>query len=427
MSTKRFLVALAALAVVVSLLPGAVVGAGTEDSAERGAITFTRDVQPILQEKCQSCHRPAGANLSGMIAPMSLMSYQEVRPWARSIARAVENREMPPWHASQEFHGVFANERTLTDQEIDTVVRWAKTGAPRGNAEDAPEPRVFPNTDGWSIGKPDLIVTFDEPFFVEDDVEDLYQNITVQLSEEQLPQDRWIKGLQFRPGSPVVHHIIGYAYASGAGSRPDRGMLGGIAPGSDPSTFPEGYGLLLRKGSTVVFQMHYHKEPGPGTGAWDRSELAFVFHDQPVNHPVRIEAIAHRLFEIPPQHPNWRVGSAKIFEQDTTILGLLPHMHLRGKAARYTAFYPDGSREVLLDVPRYDFNWQTGYEFREPKKIPAGTRVEVNLWFDNSEERAELANVNPERAVRFGGPTTDEMDLGWITYGDTEPVGSPEG
>ena len=387
-------------------------------------VTFTKDILPIIQENCQTCHRPAGMNLSGMIAPMSLMTYQEVRPWAKAIARSVEAKIMPPWHASEAQHGSFRNERTLTDEEIATILSWVEQRAPRGNPKDAPEPVQFPDT-GWNFGTPDLIVKFDEPFFVPDDIQDLYHDETVQLTKEQLPEDRWIKGIEFKPGSEVVHHIIGHAYAPGRDAN-DRseGMLGGNAPGADQVEFEDGFGIKLRAGSKIAFDMHYHKESGPGTGMFDRSQIGIQFHakDMPVTHPVKIYPLAHGAFEIPPYHGNWRVGAAQIMEEDMILLGMLPHTHLRGSYAKYTAFYPDGSSEILLEVPEYDFNWQTGYDFAEPKHLPAGTRLEMDLHFDNSAENAEEIGFNPARAISFGGPTTDEMDLAWLTIAPAAEV-----
>jgi hypothetical protein len=361
-----------------------------------------------------------------MIAPMSFMSYQEVRPWAKAILKAVETKTMPPWHTTEQFHGVFSNERTLTADEIATIEKWVATGAKQGNPQDAPAPMQFSDT-GWSLGVPDLVVEFAEPFFVKDEVEDLYENITVQLTEEQLPEDRWISAVEFKPGSEVVHHIIGHATLPGEEGEPtERGMIGGNAPGADHEQFPAGYGILLKKGSQITFAMHYHKESGPGTGQYDNSQIGIKFHpkEMAVEHPVEISTISYGGFEIPPFHSNWKVGSSRTFPEDTHLLGMLPHMHLRGKAAKYTAYYPDGTTELLLDVPVYDFNWQTGYKYAVNKLIPAGTRIEMEFWFDNSKERAEMAGggVDPTEAIRFGGPTTDEMDLAWVTIAPAKAV-----
>lgn len=380
-------------------------------------VTFTKDVLPILQENCQTCHRPSGTNLSGMIAPMSLMSYKEVRPWAKAIVKSIQAKQMPPWDASEKFNGHFRNERTLTAEEIDTISSWVSQGAKRGNAADAPAPIEFSST-GWNLGEPDIVVDFAEPFFVGDDVEDLYHNITTILTEEQLSEDRWISAVEFKPGSEVVHHIIGHATDPNAeGNRTARGMIGGNAPGADQEEFPAGYGIKLKKGSAITFAMHYHKESGAGTGTYDSSQIGIKLHpkDMDVTHPVDISTISYGGFEIPPFAKSWRVGSSRLFTEDMHLIGMLPHMHLRGKSAKYTAFYPDGTSEDLLDVPEYDFNWQTGYKYAVNKLIPAGTRIEMEFYFENSEERADLAGIDPSRTIRFGGPTTDEMDLAWIT------------
>ena len=414
------------------LLCAAVVMLGAVASPALAAgeqVTFTKDILPILQENCQSCHRPSGKNMSGMIAPMSLTTYQEVRPWAKAIAKAVENKVMPPWHASEATHGVFHNERTLSTKEIATITEWVNQRAPRGNPKDAPAPVEFPS--GWYMGEPDLVLDFGEPFFVPDDIQDLYHNVTVDIPESMLSKDEWVQAIEFQPGSEVVHHIIAYAtdpdvaYSSAdvegdveADEEFQRGrtMLGGLAPGTDFDPFPEGYGLLLKKGAEMTFAMHYHKEAGPGTGQWDNSVMAVKFADKPVENELLITTIAHGAFEIPPFQEHWVVSGAKTFDEDSTLISLMPHTHLRGVESTYTAFYPDGTSEELLHTPNYDFNWQTVYSFNEPKKIPAGTRIEFELIYDNSKENGERVGFDPSRAVHFGGPTTDEMDLGWHTY-----------
>jgi hypothetical protein len=388
--------------------------------------TFERDVLPIVQAHCQTCHRPKGANMSGMIAPMSLMNYQEVRPWAKAIARAVDNGIMPPWHASKEFNGVFKNERIITEDEKQTILNWVKTGARRGNVADE-----FPNSI-WQLagrlGEPDMLLKMPEPYWVPDDVADIQPRIEIKLTKEQLPEMKWVRAIEYKPGSEVVHHIVGSVYRPGTeGDLRARSNFGQIASGTNPQNYPEGYGLPLYPESTVSLSMHYHKEVGPGTGAFDQSEVAVWFHDKPVVHPLESSTISYGPFEIPPNNPNWRVGGSRTWDHDFIVLEWLPHMHLRGKAARYTAFYPDGTKEVVLDVPAYDYNWQTGYEYAKFKHFPAGTRIEMEMWFDNSAEKAEVGGFNNERSVRFGGPTTDEMDLAWLTWCYEEENKWPDG
>ncbi len=384
--------------------------------AASAEITFNKDVLPILQQNCQTCHRPSGTNLSGMVAPMSLMTYEEVRPWAKAMVKAVNEKVMPPWDAAEHFNGVFSNERTLTAGEIAILNDWINQGAKRGNPQDAPAPIHFADT-GWNFGNPDLVVDFPEPFFVKDEVQDLYENITTKLTAAQLPADRWIRSVEFKPGSDVVHHIIGHASTGGAAGDTSRGMIGGNAPGADQAQWDDGFGMLLKKDSAITFALHYHKEAGPGTGKWDSSQIGLQFHPEgsKVTHPVTTYPIGHGGFEIPPNHAHWKVGASHTFDEDTLLLNMLPHMHLRGAAAKYTAYYPDGATELLLDVPQWDFNWQTGYNYKVHKNLPAGTRIEMEFWFNNSAERGEAAGFNSNEAIRFGGPTTDEMDLAWIT------------
>lgn len=352
--------------------------------------TFYKDVLPIMAENCQECHRPGGTEIAGMVAPMSFTSYREVRPWAKAISRAVSIRQMPPWDASEATAGVFKNERTLTQAEIDTIVRWVAQGAGRGSVSDFGEAKEFEDTGGWVIGKPDLIVYMDEPYFVEDDVLDVQPRINMKVTKDMLPEPRWLQAIEYKPGSDVVHHISGYATApSIPGHEEERFSLGSIAAGEDPTMYPEGFGNLLRSGTDISMSLHYHKEAGPGTGTWDRSAVGFKFHPKgtEVKHKVSWNIIGSAGFEIPPLHSAWEVGSARIFEKDTILLSLHPHMHYRGKDMMYTAYYPDGTEEVLLDVGRYDYSWQINYIYNQPKLIPAGTRIEVTAHFDNSLER----------------------------------------
>ncbi len=381
--------------------------------AERVEPTFYGDVLPVLQENCQVCHRPDGANLGGMVAPMSFTDYESTRPWARSIARQAQARTMPPWHASADLHGVFANERTMSEEDIATLVRWAKAGAPAGDIADAP-PQPEWRGDGWTIGTPDLVIDMGVDYLVEDEIEDHYITFRTTITEEMLPEPRWLKAVEFRPGSSVVHHII---------ARP----LGGIAPGNDPTVYNDGFGTYIKPGTEIAWQMHYHKEPGPGTATLDRSSAALKFY--PVGYEpqyiVANDALARFDFKIPPGAGDYSSTATTRFDRDVLLLSYTPHMHLRGKAAKYTAKYPDGSTEVLLDIPRYDFNWQTTYEYPQGgKKVPAGTEIEMTMWWDNSADNP--FNPDPTIEVTYGEPTTSEMMFGFVSYADAEPGYVPE-
>ena len=387
--------------------------AANNADAEQAPVTYYKDVLPLVQENCQTCHRENGANLGGMVAPMAFMTYAETRPWAKSIARKVEAREMPPWHASPDQAGVFENERTLTDAEITTFVRWAKTGAAAGDAADAPEAREFATSEGWLIGVPDLVVEMPEKYLVADDIEDHYIHFESLITEEMLPEPRWVQAVEFRPGSSAVHHII-------------APPLGGIAPGNDPTIYREGYGTLLKPNTKVTWQMHYHKEPGEGTKVWDQSRAAIRFYPQGYEptHVIQSAPMGNLWFEIPAGDPDYTSQVAYTFERDSKIVGLLPHAHLRGKSAKYVAYYPDGEQEVLLEVPSYDFNWQTTYRFREEKAIPAGTQVELTMSWDNSTGNPH--NPDATKTVAFGQPTTDEMMFGFMAFTDAEEGYKPK-
>lgn len=403
--------ALALLLVLALAAPLA--AANNNNDVPQDTPTYYGDVQTVLEQKCQVCHRPNGANLGGMVAPMAFTSYQETRPWARSIARQVESGLMPPWHAAPRHAGTFVNERSLTAEERATLIAWARGGAPMGNAADAPPARVWERSDGWTIGEPDLVMDMGQDYFVEDDVEDQYIRFETTITEEMLPEPRWIKAVEFRPGGPVVHHII---------ARP----LGGIAPGNDPDVHDDGFGTLLKPGTTIRWQMHYHKEAGPGTGVWDRSSVAVRFYpeDYEPDHVMQSKPMGKFDFEIPAGDSNYVARTSTTFERDSLLLGYTPHMHLRGKSARYVATYPDGTEEILLDVPRYDFNWQTHYKYPAGgKKIPAGTEIELTMAWDNSADNP--ANPDPTKTVVYGGPTTSEMMFGFVSYADAEPGYDP--
>jgi hypothetical protein len=397
-----------------SLLVAPAFGAAAKDTAHGASPTFYADVLPVLQENCQVCHRQNGSNLGGMVAPMAFTTYEDTRPWAKSIAKQVDGELMPPWHASHELDGVFANERLLSQEQRTTLIQWAKLGAPAGDIADAPPAIEWPETDGWSIGEPDLVLDMGTDYIVKDDVEDEYVYFTTAIPADKLSSPRWVKAIEFRPGSEAVHHII---------TRP----LGGIAPGNTPTINNDGFATLLDPGTDLTWQMHYHKEAGPGTAVTDRSYVAIKFYpeDYEPEHVVLNDPLTRFDFEIPAGDDNYVQTVTTKFERDSILLGYTPHMHLRGKSARYVAKYPDGSEELLLDVPRYDFNWQTNYEYPEGgKRIPAGTEVELTMAWDNSADNQW--NPDPTENVRFGEPTTSEMMFGFISWADAEPGYTPE-
>ena len=421
----RALVILFALGILCAFVaPGQ---AGNENEVDA---TYYRDVLPVLQANCQGCHRPEGLNLGGLVAPMSFTSYEETRPWARAIARKVEAHEMPPWYATAP-KGVFSNERGLTDEKIRTIVNWVDAGAPAGDRADAPAPRQFAEetSGGWSLGTPDFVFQLDEPYFVDDDVYDLNISFFRTLTETDLPDDVWVRGWEFKTGAgSVAHHMCGFLRGPSPDNRPieevaaEEGATGTgqlltcVAEGAEAVMLPDGFGLRLETGSTITYNMHYHKEPGAGSGVWTQPEIAFFVEERPVQFRVVNDSIGNTGFEIPPNHPNYRVGNSRTLEQDTYVLTYWPHGHLRATASRYTAVYPDGREELLLDVPQYNQGWQETYMLKEPKLLPKGTRIDVSIWFDNSPERAARYDFRSHESPGYGPRTDDEMSLGFIGY-----------
>ncbi len=364
------------------------------------APTYSSDVAAILNQSCVGCHRP------GEIAPMSLLSYSEVRPWAKSIARNVEDRLMPPWHADPS-HTNFANDRSLEQSEIDTIVRWVHAGAPQGDPADLPEPPSFVEGQ-WILGEPDLIVEFPEvtiPAGGPDQFHDL-------IGKVMLDEDKWIKAVEVMPGNrKVVHHVIAIS-VKGFNVDPVDGWLGAWAAGTDPMVFPETTGRFFPKGSNIIGDMHYHPAD---TEEVDQTRVGLHFADESeITKELANLWIMNAGFEIPAGAENHEVRSSYTIWQDGKIMGLIPHMHYRGKDFTFTAKYPDGTQEVLLSVPNYDFGWQTNYLVREPIQIPAGTVIETLAHFDNSTNN--INNPDPTKNVRFGNESYDEMMIGFVDF-----------
>lgn len=415
----RKALALAAAFAVLGALPAS---AELTDIPE--SPTFERDVLPILQERCQVCHREGGDDIAGMVAPMSLTNFREVRPWAKAMAKAVESGSMPPWDATEITAGQFMNERILTDVERATIEKWVKIGSPRGNPADAPEPKTFEDKGGWLIGHPDLVVKIPEPYYVPDFIQDHQPRISFTITEEMLPEPRWIQAIECKPDSANVHHIVGSAWAPEIDGHPEEFFsAGSIAAGEDPIIYPEGFGNLLRAGTEITLSMHYFKEAGPGTAFYDQSAVGFKFYPKgtDIKYKVVRGGITARGWEIPPRNASWRVGSSKVFEKDTVLISLHPHMHYRGQSMVYTAYYPDGTKETLLDVPNYDYAWQTQYIYKAPKFIPEGTRIDVMAVYDNSEARKEQYDeINIDRAVDFGAASVDEMMIPFVEWAEID-------
>lgn len=375
-------------------------------------VTYTKQISRILQKRCVECHR------AGEVAPFALTDYDEVVGWAGMIAEVVEQRRMPPWHADERF-GHFANDSRLTGPERDQIARWVAAGAPEGDPADLPAPRQF--VEGWRIGRPDQVIYMsDTPFAVPAEGEVPYQHFVV---DPGFTEDKWIQAAECRIGNrAVVHHIVVAAAPRGRSRQRVHGQLesdwlAATAPGARPMLLPRGLAKRVPAGSKLVFQMHYTPNGTPQT---DRSSIGLVFADpRTVQREVVTQKAANTRFRIPPGANDHEVKAAFRFQQDSVVFALFPHMHLRGKAFRYTARYPDGKTEVLLDVPRYDFNWQNSYEFPAAKPMPMGTVLECVAHFDNSKDNP--ANPDPTKTVTWGDQTWDEMMIGYFDMALAEP------
>ena len=429
---------LGAAAVVVC----ATVVAGEQYAAKSsaGVPTFTKDVAPVLYKNCVTCHRP------GEIGPMSLVTFKDARPWAKSIRDEVAEGNMPPWHADPK-HGTFVNDRSLSAADKATLARWANGGAPEGNPADLPPAPAF--TEGWSIGQPDVILELPVEYKVPADgfVEYEYFEIPTNFTE-----DKWMQALEVRPGNrAVVHHVIvsvrppkperrpaAFRLAggmeippgqSGGGPEPADGpkrprgqslfpapqrggsSIGGFAPGTNRLKFDDGAAMLIRAGSTIIVQMHYTTNGKPQS---DRTKLGLFLAKEAPKVEMRMTSLVNGKLDIPAGAADYSIAAEMTTVNDITVRSLLPHTHLRGKSWEYTAIYPDGRTEVILSVPKYDFNWQTDYVFAQPLKLPKGTKIRAVAHYDNSP--ANKSNPDPKVNVKWGDQTWEEMMFTSFTY-----------
>ena len=395
-------------------------------AAALAAPTYHKDIEPILQNNCQGCHRP------GEIGPMSFLTYKDVRPWAKAIKAAVIEKKMPPWQADPHF-GKFRNDRTLTSDQQSALTAWVDSGAPEGDPKDAPKPVAW--TEGWNIGKPDLVFEMPRSFTVPPEGTIDYQYVIIPTN---FKQDTWVKAAEVRPGSrTAVHHVIAFIRPKGSrwleGLKPgeisvpppverkarkneDDGsdlfgvdLLVGYAPGLQEQVLSPGHAKLVPAGSDIVLQLHY---TATGKATSDLSRVGLVLAKEPVTKRVLTLQATNAKFAIPPFDPNYEVTSETTLWADSQLVWLMPHMHLRGKDFRYKAVYPTGESQILLNVPKYDFNWQIAYEPETPVTLPKGTRIECLAHFDNSPNNA--ANPDAKKEVRWGDQTWEEMMIGWF-------------
>jgi peroxiredoxin len=369
--------------------------------------TYCRDVAPILQKRCQVCHRP------GQSAPFSLLTYKDASRWAGAIREVVEAGRMPPWGANPK-HGKFANDPSLTDREKEVLFHWVLGGCPEGDPKDLPKPARFPS--GWSIPGPDLVLSMPEPYTVP--AEGVIEYVHVRV-DPGFRLDRWVKAAEIMPGNrAVVHHCNVFLQPPGIADPEDlreQGKLGSYcltmtAPGTPPLVLPDGMAKRIPAGWRIVFVLHYQ---AVGSAQADQTRLGLTFADpKTVKQEVATRLMFDLHLRIPPGAADHRVAQTWAVKRDVVLLSLFPHMHLRGKAFRYELIHPDGGEETLLDVPRYDFNWQHRYVLAQPRRVPAGSRLRCTAVYDNSS--ANPANPDPGKEVRTGTQSWEEMFNGYF-------------
>jgi len=411
--TKLLIVGVA----VAATLSAGLAAAQAPAKAASAAVTFTKDVAPILQRSCQNCHRP------GQMAPMSLLTYQDVRPWVRSIKQRVVAREMPPWGIDPHI-GLqsFKNDPSLRQDEIDTIVKWVDNGAPMGNAAEMPKPRQFDDSDRWHIGKPDVIVTSPK-HVVPSEAADWWGSYYVDTG---LTEDRYIKAIESKPGNTaVVHHLLTYAVdadASGDSNGDDSSAEAGeflneFAVGKNGDVFPEGTGRLLRAGSKIKFDFHYHSV---GKEMSDQSQLGIVLYPKGYTpkHVVYSKQLGQPTepLDIPGGSTWVRSDGYTRFNKPGRITAFQPHMHTRGKRQCIELIYPDNKTEQI-NCADWSFNWHIVAVYADDVApiYPAGTVLHVISWHDNS---ASKGNPDPRNWVGSGQRTIDEMGFAWITWYD---------
>jgi hypothetical protein len=424
-----------------------------------GEVTYSRDVAPILYQKCAGCHHPND------IAPMSLIDYSSVRPWAKAIREVVVLKRMPPWFADSTT-GHFSNDPSLSESERQIITDWVEQGAKEGNPRDMPPAPTY--VDGWQIGKPDVVFDIGQDHVLKGNIVDEYIYFTVPTN---FTEGHWVQAVELRPGNrKVVHHahvsVVGqeeaakpvsanpqkgrpfsdYLVETSDGLRhmkpdspvvndacaykgPDidrlhiagEGALASYLPGMPPDSYWSDTAKWIPAGAQLRFQIHYHSEPsGAQKAATDRTSVGLIFASGPPRHPLRRLDVDNDFFALPAGSGAQEVTQCATFDSDSLLLSLTPHMHYRGKDARFEIQRPGQQSETLLFVPKYDFNWQLKYQLRDPVFVPKGTRLIITFHYDNSRENR--SNPDPSRTIRWGEPSEEEMMSGWIDYIDVPPT-----
>jgi thiol-disulfide isomerase/thioredoxin len=394
-------------------------------AAHGETVTYSKQVARILQKNCQECHRP------GEAAPFKLMNCDDASAWAEAIREAVSDKRMPPWYADDSDKGKFRNDRTLSDEDKSTLLSWVDQGCPEGDPSDLPPARGF--REGWALGKPDEILTMAAPFHVPAVAPKGGVPYQYFFVGEPFKEDKWVQSMEAVPGvRGVVHHIL--VLVKPPSKRPPNPdappiqqiftdfdfrnpdgfgamFLGGYAPGTVPFSHGEGFGKKIPKGSQLIFEMHYTPN---GTACLDQSSIGLIFCKAPPKHEMHTRTVMTEKFAIPPFATDYMVEQTSVFDHPVVVTKVGPHMHLRGKSFSFDLTEPEGKKERLLTVSKYDFNWQLYYEFAEPRRLPKGSQIHCVAHYDNSSKNPN--NPNPLSLVTFGLQTWEEMMVGFVDY-----------
>lgn len=395
-------------AIAATTAPGCALDLKKEAAIAQTSVTYHHQISRILQASCVECHR------KDAVGPFSLESYEDVIENAGMIRKQVERGVMPPWFAAappEGQHSPWLNDVSLSPQDKQDLLTWLASDRPLGDPADAPKPRHFPEE--WSIGQPDLIVQFPKPVSIKAEGIMPYQFVTATTT---LEEDRWVQGYEIMPTDrSVVHHVIVQVHPKGSNVR-DRGegaegYWAAYVPGNAARVWPEGFAKKLPAGATVSFQIHYTPN---GKKTQDQLRMGLVFAKAEPRYVVHTAAVAYPRLNIPAGADNHIEVKEQTVPQDMNVMAFMAHMHVRGKAFKFEVTPPGGKSEVLLDIPRYDFNWQLRYDCAVPKFLAKGSKVKITAAFDNSENNP--ANPDPTKNVRWGQQTYDEMMIGYFEY-----------
>lgn len=398
-----------AVEITATSAPGCALDLPAQKAVAATPVTYHRDIARILQSNCVECHHTGG------VGPFALDSYEAVIEHAGMIRKQVERGAMPPWFAAPLAgltHSVWANDRSLPERDRADLLAWLGSDRAKGDVADAPKPRVFPGE--WSIGKPDAIIAAAKPISIKAEGTMPYQHVTVTTD---FPEDRWVRGYEVLPSArEVVHHVIVSVHEKGSkvrggGDEGSQGYWAAYVPGNTHQVYPEGFARKLPAGATVSFQIHYTPN---GKAVEDTMRLGLLFSKGPPKYVIHTTALPNARISIPPGKADHVETAQRTLPTDVNVMAWMAHMHVRGKAFKFEVTLPGGKTETLLDIPKYDFNWQLRYDYAMPHFLPRGSTVKITAVYDNS--TGNPANPDPTKTVRWGQQTFDEMMIGYMEH-----------